>query len=113
MSGELRLAALYLTHVKSHRRLGLRVYRIRSCQGCPVNKKKHGISLARAEAFDFESAMYLVDDREDHGEMRFRALGFLDARLHSLVFTRRNERLRVIGLRKATRPEEKEYEESR
>jgi uncharacterized DUF497 family protein len=28
--------------------------------------KKHGISLDRAEDFDFDAALFVVDDREDY-----------------------------------------------
>ena len=63
--------------------------------------------------FDFDSALFLVDDREDYGEIRIRAIGFLDGRLYSLVFAQDGEDLRVISLRKAARHEENEYEESR
>jgi uncharacterized DUF497 family protein len=76
-----------------------------------ANKRKHGISLSRAEDFDFDSALFLIDDREDYGELRVRAIGFLDGRLHSLVFTQTGEDIRAISLRKATRHEENEYEE--
>lgn len=76
-----------------------------------INRRKHGISLARAEDFDFEAAVFVVDDREDYGEVRYRALGFLDARLCSLVFTQHGEDIRAISLRKATRHEAKDYEE--
>ena len=55
---------------------------------------------------------FLVDDREDYGEVRVRAIGFLDARLYSLVFAQDGEDIRAISHRKATRHEEKEYEES-
>jgi hypothetical protein len=75
-----------------------------------VNKRKHGISLGRAGEFDFETATFVLDDR-DYDETRFRALGFLDARLYALVFTQDGDDLRAISLRKATRHEEKEYEE--
>ncbi len=78
-----------------------------------ANKRKHGISLSRAEDFDFEAALFVVDDREEYGEVRFRALGFLDARLYSLVFTQHGDGIRAISLRKATEHEEKEYKESR
>jgi uncharacterized protein len=57
-----------------------------------ANKKKHGISLGRAEDFDFDAALFVVDDREDYGEIRIRAIGFLDGRLHSLVFTQDSRR---------------------
>lgn len=78
-----------------------------------INRRKHGISLARAADFDFEAAVFAVDDREDYGEVRYRALGFLDARLHSLVFALYGEEVRAISLRKATRHEAKEYKENR
>jgi uncharacterized DUF497 family protein len=78
-----------------------------------ANKRKHGISLSRAEDFDFEAAVFVIDDREDYGEVRFRAVGFLDARLYSLVFMLDGENVRAISLRKATRHEAKEYKESR
>ena len=80
-----------------------------------ANRRKHGISLSRAEDFDFEEALYSIDDREDYGEIRFRAIGFLDARLYTLVFVDEEESddIRAISLRKATKHEAKEYKESR
>jgi uncharacterized protein len=57
--------------------------------------------------------LFLVDDREDYGEVGVRAIGFLDGRLYSLVFVQEGEDIRAISLRKATRHEEDEYEESR
>ncbi|MBS1801533.1 MAG: BrnT family toxin [Acidobacteria bacterium] len=77
-----------------------------------VNRRKHDISLSRAEDFDFETAIFVVDDREDYDEVRYRALGFLEARLYSLVFTQDGEDIRAISLRKATRHEAKECEEN-
>jgi uncharacterized DUF497 family protein len=80
-----------------------------------ANRRKHHISLSRAEDFDFEEALYSIDDREDYGEIRFRAIGLLDARLYTLVFVDEEESddIRAISLRKATRREAKEYKESR
>ncbi len=78
-----------------------------------LNRKKHGVSLGRAVDFDFEAALFVIDDREDYGEVRIRAIGFLNARLHVLVFTQEGENIRTISLRKATRHEEDEYAESR
>jgi uncharacterized DUF497 family protein len=51
-----------------------------------ANKRKHRTSLSRAEKFDFETALYAADEREDYGEVRFRAIGFLDGGLYALVF---------------------------
>lgn len=79
-----------------------------------ANKRKHGISLDRANDFDFDGALFKIDDREDYGETRFRAIGFLDAWLYTLVFAEDDDAdIRAISLRKATRNEAKEYEESR
>ncbi len=76
-----------------------------------INKRKHGISLSRAEDFDFDAAVYVVDDRDDYGEVRIRAIGFLDGRLFVLVFTQVGEDIRAISLRKADKHDEIEYEE--
>ena len=77
-----------------------------------ANRRKHGISLSRAEDFDFEGALYSIDDRENYGEIRFRAIGFLDTRLYTLVFVDEEEG-DDISLRRATKHEAKEYKESR
>ncbi len=74
------------------------------------NIREHGISLRRAEDFDFDAATYDVDDREDYGEVRWNAIGFLDARLYSLTFTELEDGvIRAISLRKAATPERKRY----
>jgi uncharacterized DUF497 family protein len=58
---------------------------------------------------------YSIDDREDYGEIRYRVIGFLDARLHTLVFVDEEEsdNIRAISLRKATKHEAKAHKESR
>ncbi len=76
-----------------------------------TNIRKHGISLERAGDFDFDSAMYKQDRSEDYGEVRFQAVGWLDALLYYLVFTEANPGIRAISLRKATRQEQKYYVE--
>jgi uncharacterized DUF497 family protein len=55
-----------------------------------------------------------VDDRADYGETRFRAIGLLDARIYALVFAEGGgDGIRAISLRKATKREAKEFQESR
>jgi uncharacterized protein len=68
-------------------------------------------SFERVEDFDFETAVFKIDDRHDYGEVRVRAIGFLDGKLHVLVFTERGEDIRVISLRKANRAETRRYGE--
>jgi uncharacterized protein len=65
------------------------------------NSRKHGVDFAIAHNFDFETALVLRDDRKNYGEERFRAYGAINGRLHALVFTRREGRIRVISLRKS------------
>jgi uncharacterized DUF497 family protein len=76
------------------------------------NLRNHGISLRRAEDFDFAASLYEVDDREDYGEVRYNVLRFLDARLYSLTMTEDDDVVRAISLRKASKDEEKRYRKS-
>jgi uncharacterized DUF497 family protein len=41
-----------------------------------INRAKHGLSLGRAAAFDFDSAFYDLDDSQDYGEVRYNAIGW-------------------------------------
>ena len=75
------------------------------------NIEEHGISLSRAADFDLEHALVEADLREDYGEDRWNALGFLDARLYNLTFTVRDGVIRPISLRKASRKETRLYAE--
>jgi hypothetical protein len=65
------------------------------------NLRKHGVDFAIVQNFDFETALVLRDDRKNYGEQRYRAYGAINGRLHALVFTRREGRIRVISLRKS------------
>jgi hypothetical protein len=74
-----------------------------------VNRDKHGISLARAADFEFETANISLDIRRAYAEERYQALGYIRDRLHVLVFTLRNDRVRAISLRKANPREVRRY----
>ena len=76
-----------------------------------INRSKHGLSLSHAKDFDMDTARLAVDDREDYGEDRWVAIGFLEARLHILVFTFSEIGIRAISLRKAEKFEETIYAE--
>jgi uncharacterized protein len=60
-----------------------------------TNLAKHGL--------EFE------DVREDYGELRFRAYGLLKGIVVQIVYTPRNESLRIISFRKATDYETEQY----
>ncbi|WP_016611246.1 BrnT family toxin, partial [Yersinia pestis] len=49
--------------------------------------------------------------RKEYPERRFQALGYIEERLHMLVFTPRNGKVHVISLRKANSREVKRYEQ--
>jgi uncharacterized protein len=74
-----------------------------------ANLAKHGVSFDRVFGFDWDTAQVGVDDREDYGELRMIALGFIGPVLHALVFTERGDDIRVISLRKATKREATAY----
>ena len=76
------------------------------------NIELRGLSFERAADFDFQTAVFAVDDRHDYGETRYRGLGFLDGRLHALVFVETDKGIRVISFRKANMREARQYEQA-
>ncbi len=75
-----------------------------------INLTRHRVSfLTAAEIFSNE-IMERIDDREDYGEIRFIALGRVDAEVYRVVFTWRSETLiRIISAQKASRDERDIY----
>lgn len=76
-----------------------------------TNIRDRGLSFKRAANFDFETAVFREDTRRDYGEIRLRALGYLDGRIHALVFTEAATGIRVISFRKANKREVLLYEQ--
>jgi uncharacterized protein len=76
-----------------------------------INRAKHGISLADATRFDWDTALEREDDRFDYGETRFVAIGLIDARLYVMVFSEGSddEAVRIISLRPAEKHETRFY----
>ena len=73
------------------------------------NVRERGLSFERARDFDFETAKFWEDDRQDYPETRYVALGYLDDRLHVLVFGEIEDGIRVISFRKANVREGKKH----
>ena len=65
------------------------------------NIRERGLLFERAGDFDFATAHIWQDTRKPYPEPRFVALGYLDARLHALVFSKTAQGMRVISFRKA------------
>ena len=69
-----------------------------------------GIPFTLVGRFEWDSALIVEDLRRDYGERRMQALGFIDTRLHMLVFTPRGTATHVISLRRANQREINLYE---
>lgn|GEM_PF-7115322 len=63
-----------------------------------INKTKHGVDFSSIADFDWTTAFVMEDQRRDYGEILNIALGFIRSRLHALVFTKRNEKIRPQGM---------------
>ena len=77
------------------------------------NQKKHGITFEEAKTVFNEPFAIMIDD-PDHsdGEYRFIDIGFsLKGEVSVVWYTERNENIRIIGCRKATKSERKKYGE--
>jgi uncharacterized DUF497 family protein len=74
-----------------------------------VNVKKHGIDFIDVpQVFDGDVVL-LPDERFDYGEPRFIALGILKSQVVVVAYTERDENIRVISARKATKNEQIYY----
>jgi uncharacterized protein len=73
------------------------------------NLRKHGIDFADAWRI-FEGVTFTVEDeREAYGEQRFLTLGLLADVVVSVTHTERDDTIRIISIRKATRYEARLY----
>ncbi|WP_118184557.1 BrnT family toxin [Paraburkholderia phosphatilytica] len=75
------------------------------------NQAKHGVSLAEAARLDWDGMLVVLDTRHDYSEDRYRGIALLGWRLYSVVFTPRDETMRIISLRKASNMEIDAYEQ--
>ena len=80
-----------------------------------VNKRKHGVTFEEASTvFADPLAVTIYDLMHSDEEDRYIILGESQRqRLLVVVFTDRDERIRIISARVATRGERKDYEKSR
>lgn len=78
-----------------------------------ANVRKHGLDFADAEEVFRGLLLAYPDTREDYGEKRWSGLGMMGGRTVQIVFAERGpDTIRVISLRKATKREQKAYEEA-
>jgi uncharacterized DUF497 family protein len=75
-----------------------------------LNLAKHGVSFLRAAEIFANEMLEKIDGREDYGELRFIALGCVEAEVYRVVYTWRGEWVvRLISARKANRHERETY----
>jgi uncharacterized DUF497 family protein len=73
------------------------------------NIAERGLSFNRVADFDFDTAKLWQDTRRAYPENRFVAIGYLDDRLHVLVFSETEQGIRVISFRKANAREGEQH----
>lgn len=77
------------------------------------NLKKHGISFDEAKTvFDDPLQIHFTDNPHSIGEQRYLCLGMSDqGRVLTIIYTEeRDETIRIISTREATKREKKRYE---
>ena len=76
------------------------------------NEIERGLPFTLVELLQWDSALIQEDTRHNYGERRYRVLGWIDDRLHAMVFTPREDKVHVISLRKANAREVRHYEQT-
>jgi putative transcriptional regulator len=76
-----------------------------------ANLRRHGMSFDLARTvFSDPFAIERLDDREEHGEERFVIIGVAEGKaLLFVAYTQREDRIRIISARRATRYEQDDY----
>ena len=77
-----------------------------------ANLERHDVDFCEAVNFEWDTAIETIDDRFDYGETRWVTIGFINRKLHVMVYTIRGSKIRIISLRKANRRESNYYEEN-
>lgn len=77
------------------------------------NIRKHGFDFADAPEVFRGPMLARADTREDYGEKRWTAMGFLKGRIVVLAFAERSpEAIRIISLRKANGYEREAFQKA-
>ena len=74
------------------------------------DEAKHRLDFTAIDAFDWDTAV--IERNFRNNELRLVAIGYIEARLHVVVYTWRGDNRRIISLRKANPREERNYVQS-
>lgn len=77
-----------------------------------ANINKHGMDFVDAASIFSSPFLILEDNRQDYGENRFIAFGCVQGRPIVLSFTKREEKIRIISMRKANKREQEKYKKA-
>lgn len=77
------------------------------------NKLKHGFDFLDAHLVFTDEALIEEDRRTDYGEKRYTLIGHLSNRLVIVIFSQRDDSIRIISMRKANHREQKKYDQKR
>ena len=74
-----------------------------------TNIRKHGIDFLDVPAVFDGDTVTVEDDRNSYKEQRFVTFGLLQGRVIAVVHTEREDCIRIISARKATKNEQRTY----
>ena len=78
-----------------------------------LNKEKHGIDFEEAKAVWRDEYALVAPTKQVEGEKRFIIIGNLSKKVWSVIFTYRNETIRIISARRARKEEVSYYEKNK
>ena len=74
------------------------------------NLAKHGISfVAASQVFEDPGHVVLDSTKPGNGERRYKAIGIIDDKLFTVIFTERSANRRIISARRSRPDERREY----
>lgn len=74
-----------------------------------AQERKFNFAYAARAFFDPDRVIH-ADTRLNYGEDRYRLIGKIDGRVYVVVYTMRNDAIRIISARKANQREVTDYE---
>jgi hypothetical protein len=74
------------------------------------NIAKHGVDFNYASLIFLGSVLEVKDDRNDYGEERFIAIGYIGTGCYVVAFTRRDGAIRLISARRGGRRDRQRYQ---
>jgi uncharacterized DUF497 family protein len=74
-----------------------------------ANIRKHGVDFLRASRIFDGPVLEAIDDSEAYDEERLIALGIATGTVYRVVYTKREENIRIISARKASKREREIY----